>query len=69
MKSPESKATGNESKMSKPERRRVDVPIDYLGFEIPDVWVVGYDLDYSGLFRTTSIAALIVAYTLSPTAP
>jgi hypoxanthine-guanine phosphoribosyltransferase len=43
----------------KPERRRVDVPIDYLGFEIPDVWVVGYGLDYADLFRTLPyIAAL-----------
>jgi hypoxanthine phosphoribosyltransferase len=45
--------------LSKPERRRVDVPIDYLGFEIPDVWVVGYGLDYADLFRTLPyIAAL-----------
>lgn len=38
--------------LSKPERRKIDVPIDYLGFEIPDVWVVGYGLDYADLFRT-----------------
>ncbi len=38
--------------LSKPERRRVEVPIDYLGFEIPDVWVVGYGLDYADRFRT-----------------
>jgi hypoxanthine phosphoribosyltransferase len=38
--------------LSKPERRQVEVPIDYLGFEIPDVWVVGYGLDYSDRFRT-----------------
>jgi len=38
--------------LSKPERRKVDVPIDYLGFEIPDVWVVGYGLDYAELHRT-----------------
>lgn len=30
----------------------VDVPIDYLGFEIPDVWVVGYGLDYADRHRT-----------------
>nr|HID12377.1 hypoxanthine phosphoribosyltransferase [Anaerolineae bacterium] len=38
--------------LSKPERRRIEVPIDYLGFEIPDVWVVGYGLDYADRFRT-----------------
>ncbi len=38
--------------ISKPERRQVEVPVDYLGFEIPDVWVVGYGLDYADRFRT-----------------
>lgn len=36
----------------KPTRHEVPVSIDYLGFEIPDVWVVGYGLDYSDLHRT-----------------
>ncbi|MFA6147063.1 MAG: hypoxanthine phosphoribosyltransferase [bacterium] len=31
--------------LSKPACRKTDVRIDYLGFEIPDVWVVGYGLD------------------------
>jgi hypoxanthine phosphoribosyltransferase len=26
--------------------------VDYLGFEIPDVWAVGYGLDYKDQFRT-----------------
>lgn len=30
----------------------LDVPIDYLGFDIPDKWVVGYGLDYADKFRT-----------------
>lgn len=38
--------------LSKPERRVVEVPVDYLGFEIPDVWVVGYGLDFADRFRT-----------------
>ena len=37
--------------LSKPERRKVDVPVDYLGFEIPDAFVVGYGLDYAGKYR------------------
>jgi hypoxanthine phosphoribosyltransferase len=36
----------------KPDRRKVPVQIDYLGFEIPDVWVVGFGLDWSERFRT-----------------
>jgi hypoxanthine phosphoribosyltransferase len=31
--------------LSKPASRKAEVRIDYLGFEIPDVWVVGYGLD------------------------
>ncbi|MFO7741860.1 MAG: hypoxanthine phosphoribosyltransferase, partial [Anaerolineae bacterium] len=38
--------------LSKPDRRRVEVRIDYLGFEIPDVWVVGYGLDFADRYRT-----------------
>jgi hypoxanthine phosphoribosyltransferase len=36
----------------KPDRRKVPVQIDYLGFEIPDVWVVGFGLDWSERYRT-----------------
>ena len=36
----------------KPGRLEVDVPIDYLGFDIPDEWVVGYGLDLDDRLRT-----------------
>lgn len=36
----------------KPDRLKVEVPIDYLGFDIPDVWVVGYGLDLADRWRT-----------------
>lgn len=32
-------------------RRQVEVPLDYVGFPIPDVFVVGYGIDYAGLYR------------------
>jgi hypoxanthine phosphoribosyltransferase len=35
-------------------------PIDYLGFEIPDVWVVGYGLDYDNQYRTLPYIAELV---------
>jgi len=38
--------------LRKPDRAEVDVDIDYLGFDIPDVWVVGYGLDYAERYRT-----------------
>lgn len=37
--------------LSKPERRKVEVHIDYLGFEVPDEFVVGYGLDYAETYR------------------
>jgi hypoxanthine phosphoribosyltransferase len=37
--------------LHKPERERVPVAIDYLGFTIPNRFVVGYGLDYNGLHR------------------
>ena len=33
-------------------REHVDTPVHYLGFNIPDVWVVGYGLDYADTHRT-----------------
>jgi len=37
--------------LDKPSRRRVEVAIDYRGFEVPDVFVVGYGLDHAGRYR------------------
>ena len=37
--------------LDKKERRMIDVPVDYVGFEIPNEYVVGYGLDYDGKFR------------------
>jgi len=37
--------------LRKPERLEKEVPIDYLGFDIPDLWVVGYGLDYADRYR------------------
>lgn len=39
------------SLLNKEERRKVPVSIDYCGFEIPDKFVIGYGLDYSGKWR------------------
>ena len=37
--------------LDKPERRERDVKVDYVGFEIPDEFVVGYGLDYAQKYR------------------
>jgi hypoxanthine phosphoribosyltransferase len=39
------------------ERPGVEAPVDYLGFMIPDVWVVGYGLDYADTHRTLPFIA------------
>lgn len=41
------------------ERAGNDLPLDYLGFNIPDVWVVGYGLDYAEKYRTLPYIAEI----------
>ena len=37
--------------LSKPDRREVEVPVKYIGFEVPDEFVVGYGLDYAQKYR------------------
>ncbi|MCR4908405.1 MAG: hypoxanthine phosphoribosyltransferase [Lachnospiraceae bacterium] len=39
------------SLLDKPDRRVVDVAVDYTGFVIPDVFIVGYGLDYAQKYR------------------
>ena len=37
--------------LDKPDRRVVDVKVDYVGFQVPDLFVVGYGLDYAQKYR------------------
>ena len=37
--------------LTKPSRRQVDLDVKYVGFEVPDVFVVGYGIDYDGSYR------------------
>ena len=45
--------------MSKPSRRVVDVPVDYIGYEIPDEFVVGYGLDYAQRYRNLPYVGVV----------
>lgn len=45
--------------LTKPKRRRVDVDVKYTGFEIDDLFVVGYGLDYNELYRNLPFIGIL----------
>ncbi len=45
--------------LDKPERRTADVAVDYVGFQIPDKFVVGYGLDYKQNYRNLPFIGVI----------
>jgi hypoxanthine phosphoribosyltransferase len=45
--------------LDKPARRLVDIPVDYVGFEIPDQFVVGYGLDYGEQYRNLRFVGVL----------
>jgi hypoxanthine phosphoribosyltransferase len=45
--------------LNKPSRRRVDVKIDYHGFDIPDEFVVGYGLDFRQRYRNVPFVGVL----------
>jgi hypoxanthine phosphoribosyltransferase len=45
--------------LDKKDRRRVEVPLDYVGFEIPNLFVVGYGMDYENKFRNLPFIKII----------
>ena len=47
--------------LSKPSRRECEIKIDYLGFEIPDKFVIGYGLDYAEKYRNLPYIGYIEA--------
>jgi hypoxanthine phosphoribosyltransferase len=45
--------------LTKPDRRRVELPIRYVGFEIPNRYVIGYGLDYAQRYRNLECVAVL----------
>ena len=45
--------------LDKPDRRVIDVNVDYTGFEIPDEFVVGYGLDYAQKYRNLPYIGIV----------
>ncbi|MCI2031489.1 hypoxanthine phosphoribosyltransferase [Limosilactobacillus sp.] len=47
------------SLLDKPARRETSVKIDYLGFTVPNEFIVGYGLDYNGLYRNLPYVGIL----------
>ena len=45
--------------LDKPARRLVEIPVDYVGFTIPDQFVVGYGLDYGEVYRNLRFVGVL----------
>jgi hypoxanthine phosphoribosyltransferase len=45
--------------LNKPARRELAIPLDYVGFEIPDKFVVGYGLDYGEIYRNLPFVGVL----------
>ena len=46
--------------LDKPERREVEISVDYVGFQIPDEFVVGYGIDYAQKHRNLPYVGMVV---------
>jgi len=47
--------------LTKPERREIDLPIRYVGFEIPNRFAIGYGLDFAERYRNLPYVAVLAA--------
>src|SRR6056297_193327 len=45
--------------LDKPDRRKVDLEIDYIGFKIPDAFIVGYGIDFAEGYRNLPYVAIL----------
>ncbi len=46
--------------LDKPDRREAEVPVDYVGFKIPDVFVIGYGIDYAQKHRNLPYVGKVI---------
>jgi hypoxanthine phosphoribosyltransferase len=52
--------------LTKPERREIDVPVRYVGFEIPNRFVIGYGLDFAERYRNLPYVGVLDPDLISP---
>ena len=53
--------------LTKPERREIDVPVRYVGFEIPNKFVIGYGLDFAERYRNLPYVGVLDEHLLPDT--
>ncbi|WP_299795460.1 hypoxanthine phosphoribosyltransferase [uncultured Shewanella sp.] len=46
--------------LDKPDRREIEVPVDFIGFTIPDEFIVGYGIDYAEQYRNLPYIAKVI---------
>jgi len=52
--------------LTKPERREIDVPVKFVGFEIPNKFVIGYGLDFAERYRNLPYVAVLHSDLIPP---
>jgi hypoxanthine phosphoribosyltransferase len=52
--------------LTKPERREIDVPVRYVGFEIPNRFVIGYGLDFAERYRNLPYVGVLDPNLIGP---
>jgi hypoxanthine phosphoribosyltransferase len=45
--------------LNKPERRKVDMHVKYIGFDVPDEFLIGYGLDYAEKYRNLPFIGIL----------
>ncbi|HHY90402.1 MAG TPA: hypoxanthine phosphoribosyltransferase [Clostridiales bacterium] len=45
--------------LDKPDRRKVDIKVDYKGFDVPDEFIIGYGIDYAEKYRNLPYVAVL----------
>lgn len=52
--------------LSKPSRREIDIPLDFVGFEVPDEFVMGYGLDFAEQYRNIPFIGVLKPEVYTP---
>uniref|UniRef100_UPI00345C5AF1 phosphoribosyltransferase n=1 Tax=Clostridium sp. TaxID=1506 RepID=UPI00345C5AF1 len=45
--------------LNKPERRKVDIDVKYVGFDVPDFFIVGFGMDYAEKYRNLPYVGIL----------